>query len=226
LVWMCAWGDLHTNLWGGGGADVPMGPVAAPERRASRSRSEMRSVLGVGDRPVVLTVGRLHPQKGLEVLVQAAARWRDRSPTPLVLIAGAGPEEVRLQSQIDATAAPVRLLGPRDDVMDLIEACDVAVVSSRWEARQLFAQEVLRAGRPLVATAVGGIPELVGDGASLVPAGDPGALDRAVRRVLDDPSSAAELAARGRSVASCWPSEDDTVRQVAAVYAEVLGTTQ
>jgi len=96
------------------------------------------------------------------------------------------------------------------------------VLPSVWEARSLTAQEALRAGRPLVATAVGGTPRLVGDGAVLVPPGDPLALGTAVRRLLDDPAAAAALAARGLAVAACFPTEQDTVAQVCALYAELL----
>jgi glycosyltransferase involved in cell wall biosynthesis len=95
------------------------------------------------------------------------------------------------------------------------------VVSSNWEARQLFAQEALRSGTPLVTTGVGGIPDLVGDAAVLVPAGDPDALDAAVRRLLADPDLRAEYARRGLARADRWPTEADTLAQVSAVYAEV-----
>ena len=88
------------------------------------------------------------------------------------------------------------LLGHRTDVADLLAGADLAVVTSDWEARQLFAQEALRAGVPLVATAVGGLPELVGDAAALVPPGDVDALDAAVRALLDDPAARAELGRR------------------------------
>jgi len=117
----------------------------------------------------------------------------------------------------------VRWLGQRDDVADLLAAADVVVLPSTWEARSLTAQQALLAGRPLVATSVGGLPALLGDGAALVPPGDPVALARAVRRLLDDPVEVAALVARGRLVAARWPDEAATVRQVAAVYAELLG---
>ena len=76
---------------------------------------------------------------------------------------------------------------------DLLAAADLAVVTSDWEARQLFAQEALRAGVPLVATAVGGLPDLVGDAAVLVPPGDVDALDAAVRELLGRPGGARGL---------------------------------
>ena len=94
-------------------------------------------------------------------------------------------------------------------------------MTSDWEARQLFAQEALRAGVPLVATAVGGLPELVGDAAVLVPAGDVDAVDAAVARPARRPGprapSCGAAAPPGRRH---WPAEQTTVDQVRAVYAE------
>jgi glycosyltransferase involved in cell wall biosynthesis len=117
----------------------------------------------------------------------------------------------------------VQLLGYRDDVPDLLGAADLALVTSRWEARQLFAQEALAAGVPLVATAVGGIPQLVGDAAVLVPAGDLDALDAAVTRMLDDAGMRERYAAAGPAQAASWPTEAQTVDQVVAAYAELTG---
>jgi hypothetical protein len=127
------------------------------------------------------------------------------------VIAGTGPSYLDLAADISAARAPVTLLGHRDDVADLLGAADLAVVTSVWEARQMFAQEVLRSGTPLVATAVGGIPDLVGDAAVLVPAADVDALDRAVRDLLDNPARRAEHAAAGRARAQTWPTEQDTL---------------
>ncbi|HEX6968189.1 MAG TPA: glycosyltransferase, partial [Micromonosporaceae bacterium] len=112
-------------------------------------------------------------------------------------------------------------LGHRTDVADLVTAADLAVVTSDWEARQLFAQEALRAGVPLVATAVGGLPELVGDAAVLVPAGDVDAVDRAVRELLADETRRSELIRRGAARARTWPTEADTLAAVTAVYREL-----
>jgi glycosyltransferase involved in cell wall biosynthesis len=207
-----------------GGRDVRLAPVAAPPLPpTTRDPGELRRELGADGRPLILSVGRLHPQKSFDVLVDAAARWSGRTPPPLVVVAGSGPQEAELIARAAQADAPVRFLGRRSDVADLLAACDLAVVTSQWEARQLFAQEVLRAGRPLVATAVGGLPELLKDGAVLVPPGDVAAFDQAVRRLLDDPDEAAALAARGQRQAATWPTEEETAAQVEAVYAELLG---
>src|SRR5690606_11317927 len=171
--------DLVARAAALGARDARFGPVAAPPLPApARPAAAVRAELELAPQtPLVLSVGRLHPQKGYDTLVDAAARWREREPSPVVVIAGTGPSYLRLAARISASRAPVRLLGHRTDIADLLAAADLAVVTSRWEARQLFAQEVLRTGTPLVATAVGGIPDLVGDAALLVPPGDVVALD-------------------------------------------------
>lgn len=200
--------DLSARARSAGGRDVREGPVAAPVLTATGRDP------GLG-RPLVLAVGRLHPQKGYDTLI-AALPWLDGA---VVAVAGDGP----LAGSLAAQAPSIRWLGARDDVADLLAAADVVVLPSVWEARSLTAQEALRAGRPLVATSVGGVPALVRDGAVLVPPGDPAALGTAVRRLLDDPAAAAELAARAVAVAVGWPTEQDTADQVAALYGELLG---
>jgi glycosyltransferase involved in cell wall biosynthesis len=207
VVTLAASSDLAARARALGGRDVRLAPVAA-----SRLQPTGRDP-GLG-RPLVLAVGRLWHQKGYDVLVAALPHF----PDAVVAVAGEGP----LLDELRAAAPQVHWLGRRDDVADLYAAADVVVLPSVWEARSLTAQEALRSGVPLVATTVGGIPELVGDAAVLVPPGDPTALGRAVRRLLDHPEEAAALAARGRAIAQTWPDEDEVVAQVAAVYAEVL----
>ncbi len=217
--------DLVARALSIGGRDVRLAPVAAPPLPApSRDVAEVRRELGAVDgQPLILSVGRLHPQKSFDVLIEAAARWAGRTPAPAVAIAGSGPQESELAALATRLGAPVRFLGRRSDVSELLAAADLAVVTSQWEARQLFAQETLRAGTPLVATNVGGLPGLLGDGATLVPAGDVDALDRAVTRLLDHPDAAAELAARGLRQTATWPTEAQTADAAEAVYAELLG---
>ena len=206
-VTLAAGGDLAARARALGARDVRLAPVAAPAL-VPTGRDP-----GLGH-PLVLAVGRLHPQKGYDVLLEALPQLGD----VVVAVAGDGP----LEAELRARAPGVRWLGRRTDVADLLAAADVVVLPSRWEARSLTAQEALRAGRPLVATAVGALPDLLRDGALLVPAGDARALGAAVRGLLDDPDRADALAARGATVAAGWPTEDDTAGEVAAVYADVL----
>jgi glycosyltransferase involved in cell wall biosynthesis len=214
--------DLAERARALGARDVRDGPIGIQRRTPSRSVAEVRDELGLQDgQQVILSIGRLHPQKNLDVLVAAASRWRDREV--VVGIAGDGPLRSMLAQQIAATDAPVHLLGRRGDIADLLSAADLVVLPSQWEARSLAAQEALLAGRPLVATAVGGLPKLLGAGAELVTAGDVDALDQAVRQLLDDPQERSALAARGRTQAAMWPTDADTVAQIQALYTELLG---
>lgn len=215
-------------------------PAPAPQTPPGPAvRADLRAEIGVGERPLIVTVARLAEQKGLPTLLDAAAAWAGRTPPPLVAIAGDGPLEDGLRARIEAEDLPVRLLGRRSDVAGLLAACDVAVVPSVWEGQPLVVQEILRAGRPLVATRVGGIPGMVGaeerdegasppqgpasDAALLVPANDAEALGRAVSRVLDDPALAARLGSAAARRSALLPGEDDAVDQLAELYLELTG---
>ncbi len=200
-----------------------LGPVASPrlappKRTRAAVRAEFRLKAAT---PLIVSVGRLHPQKRYDLLVDGAARWRELTPAPVVVVAGSGPSYMPLAQRASQVHAPFHLLGHRTDVPDLLLGADLAVVTSDWEARQLFAQEALHAGVPLIATAVGGLPGLVGDAALLIPPGDLDALDEAVRRMLADPGLRAEYAARGPRQAATWPTEPDVVADVRDAYAEV-----
>ncbi|MGY1691332.1 glycosyltransferase family 4 protein [Geodermatophilus sp. SYSU D01105] len=227
-VVLAASGDLAENAWRQGARDVRVAPVSAPPLPPPvRTREQVRTELGLADgRPLVVAVGRLHPQKGYDVLLDAAARWAGdpRLPaTPLVAVAGDGPLQEELARRIAAERLPVVLLGRRSEVADLLAAADLAVLPSRWEARSLTAQEALRSGTPLVATRTGGLPELLGEGAELVPVGDAAALAEAVTGLLADPARARRLAEAGTRQAATWPDEAATARQLVAVYRELLG---
>ncbi|MEU3962527.1 glycosyltransferase family 4 protein [Streptomyces buecherae] len=211
-----------------GARDARLAPVAVPPpppvpREEDPRQRKARAELGAVDRPLLFAAGRLEERQGFDVLLDAVWAWRSDDPPPLLAIAGEGPERARLQRRIDAEGLPVRLLGRRDDVPELLAAADVAVLPSRWEARPHLAHEALHAGAPLVATAVGGVPDLVGDAAELVPYGDPEALARTVLGLLADPARRGRLAAAGRAQAAQWPTEDDAVAHVLGLYDELTG---
>jgi glycosyltransferase involved in cell wall biosynthesis len=215
---------------------APAAPAAAPAEIAALRREfagpesgSRESAGGVpGDREpagpgIVLGVGRLAAQKGFGTLIQAAERWQRRPVVPLVIIAGDGPLDAELRRQARAAGVAIRFLGPRGDVPALLGAADVVVVPSTWEGQPLIVQEALRAGRPLVATRVGGTADLTGDdGAVLIPPGDPVALATAVTRILDDPEAAAGLAAAARARAALLPTETAAVDQVLGFYKAMI----
>ncbi|MGW7289460.1 glycosyltransferase family 4 protein [Streptomyces sp. NPDC054847] len=208
-----------------GARDARLAPVATPAPQVpSAPDAKLRAELGVVGHPLLVAVGSLERHRGYGTLLDAAGSWSALDPAPLLLIAGEGPERAALQRRITAEELRVRLLGRHDDVPALLAAADVAVLPSRWEARSLLAQEALRLGVPLVATAVGGVPELVGDAAELVSYGDPVALSAAVTRLLSDPARRAWLTQAGRAQAGTWPTEDETVAQVLSVYDELALT--
>jgi len=172
--------------------------------------------------PIVLAAGRLAPQKGFGVLLEAAARWRDLEPAPLLVIAGDGPLAGELRSKAAALGVRAEFPGRRDDIPALLASAAVFVLPSLWEGQPLVLQEALRAGVPVVATHTGGIPDLTGDDAALlVPPGDPARLADAVRSVLRDPALGTRLRAAARERGAALPSEDDAVAAVLACYADV-----
>jgi glycosyltransferase involved in cell wall biosynthesis len=220
--------DLEERMRSLGASAVSRALVPAPPHRRSQdaaAQSKLRAEVGAVDRPLVAVVARLAEQKGLPLLLDAAAGWTRRTPPPLVAIAGEGPLEAPLRARIEDENLPVRLLGRRSDVPELLAAADVAVVSSVWEGQPLVVQEVLRAGRPLVATRVGGIPGMVGEAAVLVPSGDAAALEAAVLRVLDEPDFAERLASAATEQALRLPTEEDAIDQLTSCYARATGTT-
>lgn len=215
--------DLVDRARSRGARDARLAPVAvpAPPVLSGRAGSKVRAELGAVGRPLLMAVGSLVESRGYRTLLDAAGLWQRLDPVPLLVIAGEGPDRAALQHRIEADSLVARLIGSSDDVTELLAAADVAVLPSRWEARSLLAQEALRLGVPLVATAVGGTPELVGDAAELVPYGDPVVLADRVTALLADPARRRLLADAGRAQAASWPTEDETVAQVLSVYDEL-----
>jgi glycosyltransferase involved in cell wall biosynthesis len=166
-------------------------------------RHDVRAELGIAPLvPVVATVGQLRRQKAFHVLVEATRLLVRDLPAVRVLIAGGGDEEQALRSLIAAHGLEehVLMLGPRRDVPDILAGCDVAVCSSDFEGLPLSVMEYMAAGKPVVGTRVGGVPDLVEDGVTglLVPPRDAPALAGALRALLTQPQRAAAMGVRGR----------------------------
>lgn len=171
-------------------------PLPADERNALRSE-----LAGRPDRLIVLTLGRLHRQKGYDVLLRAFAELRPSHPSAALLIAGSGSEREGLERLIASLdlGDRARLLGPRADPERLLAAADIFVSSSRWEGLPLAVLEAMAAGLPIVATGVGDVPRVLTESTGrLVPPEEPGALAGEIARLLDDAGLRRELGDRAR----------------------------
>ena len=202
---------------------IPNGIAGFEPGDGTRVRRELG--IGTGD-PVIGSVGHLRPEKAFEVLVEAAARLGEGGLRPAVLIAGEGPERERLEGLIAARGlgGSVRLLGARSDVPDLLAALDVAVCCSEFEGGPLSVMEYMEAGLPVVASDVGGLPELVVDGESgvLVPPRDPEALAAALAGLLGDPGARRRMGQEGRRLRrERWSLEAWTAR-IEDLYLDLL----
>ena len=175
---------------------------------------------------VLLALGRLVPQKGLDVAVRALPAVRAAHPEAVLVVAGEGPERRALEELATGLGVgdAVFLLGRAGDVTALLDRADLLVHPARWEGFGLVLLEAMLASTPVVATRVSSIPEIVVDGETgvLVPPDDAEALAGALVRVLDEPGS---LGAAGRTRALEQFSADAMARKTAAVYAEAIRTT-
>lgn len=206
-----------------GARDARLGRMALPPSPPSSGadRDKVRAELGAVERPLLVSVGDLAPHQGYGTLLDAARAWRGLDPVPLLVVAGEGRERSALRRRIDDEGLPVRFLAGDESPEGLLAAADLAVLPGSREPRAPLAQEALRRGVPLIATAVGGLPDLVGDAAALVPYGDAGAIGRAVNRLLGDPAERERMAAAGRAQADGWPTEDEMIAHVLSVYDEL-----
>ncbi|HSM01059.1 MAG TPA: glycosyltransferase [Acidimicrobiia bacterium] len=189
-----------------------------------------RAELGLGpDDHLVVQVGNIRPGKAHADLVRAAAGLATRDDRAAVVSIGAETragdiERLERLAAAEGVADRVRFLGGRADARSFIAAADVYVHPSTVEAFGVAVLEAMALGRPIVATAVGGVAELVSDGETglLVPPGDPVALAAAIDRLLDDREFAAALGAAARGVAEESHGLAPMVRAIEAVYEDVL----
>ena len=215
--------DLVARMRDLGAPGTALAVVAAPPPPAVvRTREDVRAELGAGEGvALVASVGRLAAQKNLGLLLDAVQRLSDLDL--LLAIAGDGPEREALDRRIAAADLPVRLLGRRSDVPDLLAAADVVVSSADWEGQPVWLQEALLVGSPLVVTDAGGTVDTIGGAAIVVPVGDAESLADGIRLVLTDPARRAALVVRSRAAAAGLPTEADAVAAAIAAYSTVVG---
>jgi glycosyltransferase involved in cell wall biosynthesis len=197
-------------------------PPSAAERRAARV------ALGLDVEPAVAVIGRLEPQKGHALMLEAAAILSRSFPMLKVFFAGSGSLEGELRASCDTAGltATVSFLGHRSDSEVLLAAIDVAVMPSLYEGLPLVAIEAMASARPVVATDIDGMREVVVDGQSgfLVGAGDAGALARAIERLVRFPVLARQLGVNGRRRAERHFDLRFQVEETVSLYEELLSS--
>ena len=177
------------------------------------------------DTPLIGTVARLAPVKGLQHLISAMPEILRRCPHAHLVIAGDGDRRADLEAMVRRTAVAERVhfLGFRRDAAAVTAALDVFVLPSLNEGQGRVLVTAMALGVPVVATNVGGVPEVVEDGRQglLVPPASPAALARAVTMLVKDPALAASLGRAGRARAPLFSSEV-MLKQHAELYRGAL----
>jgi glycosyltransferase involved in cell wall biosynthesis len=208
---------------------IPNGIDVERVRSRALSREDARRSLGLPlEAPIVGTVGGITAKKGHRVLVEAARRVVTRIPEATFAFVGLPIDADGVRRAISDAELSERVLlcGYREDAARLMRAFDVVCLPSFHEGLPLSLLEALALGIPCVATAVGGVPEVLAEGAGiLVPRADPSSLATALLEVLERPERAAELSAAARATSERYDVRE-TVRRTESVYLETLGAVR
>lgn len=188
----------------------------------------IRAEHGLGtSEQIVLAVGRLSPEKGFDVLIEAFASLRTRLPDACLVIVGDGPEAARLKAQAEPHGDRIRFLGYLSDAAPLYGASDLVIAPSRQEGQGIVPLEAMAAGRAVVASRVGGLVETIVEGETglLVPPGDAPALCGTMETLLNDPGRRATMGAAGRRRVQQHYSLQTQIQKIEAIYSDVYRRT-
>ena len=186
------------------------------------TRPEVFSEIGLAkSNRMILCAARLTEVKGVDVLIHSAAVLAEEIPEVRIVIAGDGPDEDKLHD-LAANTAPRNtiFLGRRDDIARLLGACDMVAIPSRAEGLPMMLAESMASGKPVVASSVGGLADMIADGKNgiLVPAGDHIALAEGLCRVLHSSDLSARIGSSARRFAEQNFSEDTMITRTKEVY--------
>jgi glycosyltransferase involved in cell wall biosynthesis len=202
---------------------VPNGIAPPPPPSGADLRAELGIPAGA---PLIGTVSVLRPQKALDVFIRASADLLRDDPDLRVLLAGDGPLRGELTELVQSLGVQDRLLmlGYRSDASDVMAALDVAVSSSTFEGSPLAVMEYMESARPIVATRVGGVPDLIEDGVHglLVEPGDQPALTAAIRRMVSDREAARRMGEAARERRRHEFTVELMVRRLEALYERLV----
>lgn len=198
--------------------------VNVAELAPTRDRTELRRELGLDpDRLTIGTIARLDlAKKGQDVLLDALAGLSGKIPKAQFLIVGDGPDRDEVQARVDSLPADVRpaMAGFRNDLGDVLAALDVLVISSRWESVPKILLEAMWLGKPVLATNVGDIPEILDDTCGmLVPPDTPEEMGRALMRLVREKDLRERLGKSAHArIAERRLTLDDSIRRYEELY--------
>ncbi len=212
---------------GGSVIALPLGMDLTPYRQLEEFRGRLRRELGLEGRFLVGLVARLVPIKNVGDFIRAAARVAEQDAEACFLIVGDGELRAAMEELargLGLGPERLRFLGFRDDLQTIYADLDLLVLCSRNEGSPVAIMEAMAAGIPVVAAAVGGVPDLVADDQSgvLVPPGDPGALAGAIESLRRDPLRRRRFGAAGRERIFMSYELDTVVARYDHFYRELL----
>ncbi|HEX6383877.1 MAG TPA: glycosyltransferase [Anaerolineae bacterium] len=208
---------------------IPNAVSAIPALPLAERLSIRTGLVGDPERPLLIAVGRLTPQKGYPDLFTALTMLRQSQPSLALIIAGEGRHESKLRQQIAdlSLSENVFLLGRRDDVPDLLAASDIYVSAALWEGLSVATLEAMAAGLPVVATSVGEVPRMIVAGAGIVvPPRDPAALAQALASLLDSPASRQAMGVAARAYVLRHHEANAWVQRLLRLYAELRASAR
>jgi glycosyltransferase involved in cell wall biosynthesis len=209
-------------------AVIPNGiDLAAADRALAAARPAARERFGLSPADFVVgTVGRLHREKNLDLLLDAFRTFSLDHPRGTLLIAGDGPERSSLPARAEELriAGKVRFLGVVRHPWEVLAAADLFALSSRYEGMPNVILEAMAASLPVVATAVGAVPEMIEDGREglLVPPGDSGSFAAALHRLARNGDLRRVMGARGRERAGKHFRSEETVAALEGLYRSLV----
>ena len=190
-----------------------------------KTKESIRDFYGFSDNDIVIgTVGRLVHSKGHEYLFRAI-HWISKEYSSIkVMVIGHGPEKSRLKELTHTLKLDTLFLSDRDDIPELMKAMDIYVQPSFHEAFGITIAEAMYSGLPVIATNVGGIPEVVKDDETgiLVPPRDSKALSEAILTLIDNPEMAKSMGEKGREVAACKFTGERYARDMEKLYTSLI----
>jgi len=203
------------------GVDVERFREAQPSLKSGSSKAN-ESLVGF--------VGRLVPGKGADILLRAAPRVFSRHPNSRFVLVGDGPLRQELESLAERLGVADRVLftGLREDMPQIYASIDLLVLPSLCEAMPMCVLEAMAAGKPVIATRVGAVPQLIDQDETgvLIEPGDVAGLSSAVLQLLDDPERARCLGAKGQARTIEQFSADSMARQYLQLYSEITNSSE